>query len=61
MDGGFLQTTWRDIGSLDDIGNTRRISAVVTRGRLVDRAELDALLAQAEKLSSAPASPGVIR
>jgi hypothetical protein len=46
---------------LDDIGNTRRIFAVVTRGRLVDRGELDALLVQAEKLSSAPASPGVIR
>ena len=46
---------------LDDIANTRRIAAVVTVGRLVDRVELDALLAQAEKLSSAPSPPGVIR
>jgi imidazolonepropionase-like amidohydrolase len=35
---------------LDDIGNTKRIAAVVTRGRLLDRGELDTLLAQARKL-----------
>jgi hypothetical protein len=34
---------------LDDVKNTRRIAAVVVRGRFLDRAELDGLLAAAEK------------
>ena len=42
---------------LDDIANTRRITGVVTRGRFLDRGELDALLALAEKLSSAAPAP----
>ncbi len=29
---------------LEDIGNTRSVQAVVTRGRLLDRTELDALV-----------------
>jgi len=36
---------------LEDIKNTRRISAVVLGGRLLSRAELDQLLAQAESFS----------
>ncbi len=34
---------------LDDIGNTARIAAVVCEGRLLERAELDAILAQADR------------
>jgi imidazolonepropionase-like amidohydrolase len=36
---------------LSDIGNTRRIHAVVLDGRLLRRSALDALLAQAQRLS----------
>lgn len=36
-----------DENPLADIRNTRRIRAVIARGRLFDRAELDALLARA--------------
>lgn len=38
-----------DANPLEDIANTRRIRAVVTRGRLFDRAALDALLAEVER------------
>jgi hypothetical protein len=34
---------------LDDIHNTRKISAVITNGRLFERKDLDALLAQVEQ------------
>ena len=44
-----------DDNPLTDIANTRRIAAVVARGRYLDRAALDGLLAQAEKLSIVPA------
>jgi imidazolonepropionase-like amidohydrolase len=37
-----------DADPLSDIANTRRINAVVVRGRLVDRAELDSMLSEAE-------------
>jgi len=37
-----------DANPLDEIANVRRIRAVVTRGRLLDRTELDKLLAQAK-------------
>jgi hypothetical protein len=37
-----------DANPLDDIRNTRRIRAVVSRGRLFGRAELDQLLSRAE-------------
>lgn len=37
-----------DADPLQDINNTRRINAVVVNGRLLDRAALDALLAQVE-------------
>ena len=37
-----------DANPLEDIGNTRRISAVVLNGRLFERAELDAMLAEVE-------------
>jgi imidazolonepropionase-like amidohydrolase len=42
---------------LADIGNTRRIAAVVSRGTLHDRAALDGLLAEA-KAAAAGAPPG---
>lgn len=38
-----------DANPLEDIANTQRIRAVVTRGRLFDRAALDALLAEVER------------
>jgi imidazolonepropionase-like amidohydrolase len=37
-----------DADPTKDIGNSRRIRAVVTNGRLLDRAKLDSLLAEAE-------------
>ena len=37
-----------DADPTKDIGNTRRIRAVVTNGRLLDRAKLDSLLSEAE-------------
>ena len=40
-----------DANPLDAIGNTRRIRAVVLNGRLLDRAELDALLEDAARLA----------
>jgi imidazolonepropionase-like amidohydrolase len=39
---------------LDDIANTRRISAVVQNGRLLDRAALDALLTETETMAQSP-------
>jgi imidazolonepropionase-like amidohydrolase len=44
-----------DADPLADIRNTRRIHAVVADGRLLDRAALDALLAEAEH-AAAPAA-----
>jgi hypothetical protein len=38
-----------DANPLDDIRNTRRISAVVLAGKLLDRRDLDALLEDAER------------
>jgi tetratricopeptide (TPR) repeat protein len=43
-----------DANPLDDIGNTRKISAVVFRGRLFSRATLDEMLAKIEALASRP-------
>jgi imidazolonepropionase-like amidohydrolase len=40
-----------DADPLADIRNTRRIAAVVYRGRLLDRAALDRMLADAERLA----------
>lgn len=40
---------------LEDIRNTQRISAVVARGRLFDRAALDQLLVEAERAAQEPA------
>ena len=37
-----------DANPLDDIANVRRIRAVVSAGRILDRTELDALLAKAK-------------
>ena len=47
-----------DANPLDDIANTKRIAAVVARGRFLDRAALDAILANAEKIST-PAAAAV--
>ena len=41
-----------DANPLDDIANTKRIAAVVARGRFLDRAALDAIFANAEKISA---------
>lgn len=41
-----------DADPLEDIHNTQRISAVVTGGRLLRRADLDALLRSAEEIAS---------
>ena len=41
-----------DADPLADIHNTARISAVIVRGKLLDRAALDALLASAEKFAA---------
>ena len=45
-----------DANPLDDIANTKRIAAVVARGRFLDRAALDAILANAEKISTPAAA-----
>jgi imidazolonepropionase-like amidohydrolase len=41
-----------DANPLEDIGNTRRISAVVVRGRLFRRSDLDGLLRKAQRLAN---------
>ena len=41
-----------DANPLDDIHNTERIAAVIANGRLFRRADLDALLRQAEELAA---------
>jgi imidazolonepropionase-like amidohydrolase len=41
-----------DADPLTSIGNTRRIRAVITRGRLLDRAMLDRMLAEAEAFAN---------
>ncbi len=41
-----------DASPLDDIKNTQRIAAVVVRGRYLDRAELDGMLAAVEKTAN---------
>ena len=43
-----------DANPLDDIGNTRRIRAVVQNGRLFDRAELDRILADVVRAVARP-------
>jgi imidazolonepropionase-like amidohydrolase len=43
-----------DADPIADIGNSRRINAVVTRGRLLDRARLDGLLAESEAWAKQP-------
>jgi imidazolonepropionase-like amidohydrolase len=43
-----------DANPLDDLRNTRKIRAVVTRGNLLDRAALDGLLAAGEKAAQQP-------
>lgn len=49
--GKFADLVLLDANPLHDIGNTRKISAVVYRGRLYPRALLDAMLAKIESLA----------
>ena len=46
--GNLADLVLLDANPLEDIGNTKRISAVVANGRLFDRKALDAMLAQVE-------------
>jgi imidazolonepropionase-like amidohydrolase len=46
-----------DKNPLDDIHNTRAIHAVVLNGKLLKRADLDAMLTQAEQLAGAESLP----
>jgi imidazolonepropionase-like amidohydrolase len=46
-----------DKDPLEDIHNTRAIEAVVLKGRLFRRADLDAMLAQAQQLAAAEPAP----
>jgi imidazolonepropionase-like amidohydrolase len=43
-----------DANPLDNVRNTQRIAAVVVRGRYLDRAELDGMLAAVEKTANLP-------
>jgi len=45
-----------DADPLADIGNTQRINAVVTRGRLLSRSRLDIMLAEVERAAAEPLS-----
>ncbi len=49
--GKLAELVLLDADPLADIRNTRRIAAVVYRGRLLDRAALDRMLADAERLA----------
>lgn len=49
-----------DANPLDDIGNTRKISAVVFRGQLFRKASLDQMLAGIEALASRPSIADVL-
>jgi imidazolonepropionase-like amidohydrolase len=51
--GKFANLLLLDADPLEDIRNTRRIRAVVLRGRLLDRGALDEVLASVEKFASA--------
>jgi imidazolonepropionase-like amidohydrolase len=44
-----------DANPLEDIGNTRKIAAVIRGGNYLDRAALDKLLAQAKSAAAVPA------
>jgi len=50
--GKFADLVLLDGNPLDDIGNTRRIRAVVVRGKLLDRTALDGLLDQEREFTS---------
>jgi len=49
-----------DANPLDDIGNTKKISAVVFAGQLFSRASLDEILAKTEALASRPSLADVL-
>lgn len=51
--GGIADLVLLDANPMDDIRNTRRIRAVIFGGRVLDRAALDRLLAEAEQAASA--------
>jgi hypothetical protein len=50
-----------DANPLNDIGNTKRISAVFLGGRLFDKSQLDGILAGAEKIASLKSIADAIR
>jgi imidazolonepropionase-like amidohydrolase len=50
--GKFADLLLLDANPLDDIRNTQKIRAVVLRGKLLDRAALDALLSSVEKFAA---------
>jgi imidazolonepropionase-like amidohydrolase len=50
--GKFADLVLLDANPLNDIGNTKRIAAVIVAGKLFDRAQLDGMLANAEKIAS---------
>jgi hypothetical protein len=51
--GNLTDVVLLDASPLDNIGNTSRIAAVMANGHLYDRAALDGLLADAEKVANA--------
>lgn len=52
--GKFADLVVLDANPLDDIGNTQKIHAVVTRGRVIDRAQREKLLADVEAAAAQP-------
>ncbi|MFD8496508.1 amidohydrolase family protein [Amycolatopsis sp. NPDC059657] len=52
--GKFADLVVLDANPLDDIRNTQKIHAVVTRGRVIDRAQREKLLADVEAAASQP-------
>ncbi len=51
--GKFADLLLLDADPLADIGNTKRIRALILRGKLLNRAALDGLLVSAEKFAAA--------
>jgi imidazolonepropionase-like amidohydrolase len=54
--GKFADLVVLDANPLEDIHNTTKINAVVAQGKLLDRADLDRLMREAEEMATAPES-----
>lgn len=52
--GKFADLVILDANPLADIHNTTKISAVIAQGKLLDRADLDRLMREAEAMAKAP-------